>query len=338
MCSSDLDAQEVCAAIRRTVAEVSDADAAASVRIQYGGSVKAGTISAAANAKRYRVAEIALADRVPLVMMLEGAGFRADGRGHGTRTPTDMLAQARCSGRVPIVTAVLGASAGHGALVAPISDFAVMSAHASIFTAGPPVVLESLGESVTKEELGGPQVAIASGLIHNGADDNASGTASIIAMARAAAADRGRFARTLVFVAFAGEERGLLGSTHYTTAPTIPLGNTVAMINLGMVGRFRGTVDIAGLDSAPDLTEAVEAERVRVRLLMVKPMPCDNKVEFSLKQEGAGTRVTWAMSGAQPFMGKLVSVFSDCERMVGGQFEKGLGKLKSIVEKSSVHA
>ena len=97
------------------------------------------------------------------------------------------------------------------------------------------------------------------GEIHNGADDNASGTASIIAMARAAAADRGRFARTLVFVAFAGEERGLLGSTHYTTAPTIPLGNTVAMINLDMVGRFRGTVDIAGLDSAPDLTEAVEA-------------------------------------------------------------------------------
>ena len=85
--------------------------------------VKAGTISGAANAKRYRVAEIAVTDRVPLVMMLEGAGFRADGTGHGARTPTDMLAQARCSGRVPLVTAVLGASAGHGALVAPMSDF-----------------------------------------------------------------------------------------------------------------------------------------------------------------------------------------------------------------------
>jgi len=48
--------------------------------------VKAGTISGAANAKRYRVAEIAVTDRVPLVMMLEGAGFRADGKGHGTRT------------------------------------------------------------------------------------------------------------------------------------------------------------------------------------------------------------------------------------------------------------
>jgi acetyl-CoA carboxylase carboxyltransferase component len=135
--------------------------------------VKAGTISQAANAKRYRVAEIATNDRVPLVMMLEGAGFRADGRSHGGRSPTDLLAQARCSGRVPLITAVLGASAGHGALVAPISDFAVMSAHASIFTAGPPVVYESLGEQITKEDLGGPDVALASGLIHNVAVDDA---------------------------------------------------------------------------------------------------------------------------------------------------------------------
>jgi acetyl-CoA carboxylase carboxyltransferase component len=134
--------------------------------------VKAGTIGSSANAKRSRVAEIALADRVPLVMMLEGAGFRADGRSHA-RSPTDLIAQSRCSGRVPLVTAVLGASAGHGALVAPISDLSVMSSHASVFTAGPPVVLESLGEQITKEELGGPSMALPSGLIHNLAADDA---------------------------------------------------------------------------------------------------------------------------------------------------------------------
>ncbi len=134
--------------------------------------VKAGTISQSANSKRYRVAEIAVTDRVPLIMMLEGAGFRADGQRHA-RTPTDMLAQARCSGRVPLITAVLGASAGHGALVAPMSDFSVMSQQASIFTAGPPVVFESMGETITKEDLGGPKVALASGLVHNVADDDA---------------------------------------------------------------------------------------------------------------------------------------------------------------------
>ena len=120
----------------------------------------AGTISHTANSKRYRAAELALRDRVPLVMMLDGAGFRADGKAYG-RAPTDLLSQSRCSGHVPLITAVLGSSAGHGALVAPMSDFSVMSAHAAIFTAGPPVVLESLGETVTKEELGGPGVAIA---------------------------------------------------------------------------------------------------------------------------------------------------------------------------------
>ena len=135
--------------------------------------VKAGTISSASNSKRYRAAEIARTDRVPLVMLLDGAGFRADGRSH-SRSPTDLLAQARCSGRVPMVAAVLGSSAGHGALVAPVSDFTVMSRHAAIFTAGPPVVHESLGETISKEELGGPAVAVASGVVHNVADDDAS--------------------------------------------------------------------------------------------------------------------------------------------------------------------
>src|SRR5581483_7038715 len=58
------------------------------------------------------------------------------------------------------------------ALVAPMSDFAVMVEHATIFTAGPPVVLESMGEQITKEDLGGPPVAVASGLVHNVAPDD----------------------------------------------------------------------------------------------------------------------------------------------------------------------
>jgi peptidase M28-like protein len=87
------------------------------------------------------------------------------------------------------------------------------------------------------------------GEVHNGADDNASGTASVIEMARAAMADRARFPRTLIFVTFAGEERGLLGSTHYVRSPApIPIGNTVVMLNLDMVGRSRGAVDVSGLD------------------------------------------------------------------------------------------
>jgi Peptidase family M28 len=100
------------------------------------------------------------------------------------------------------------------------------------------------------------------GEIHNGADDNASGTASVIEVARAAMADRARFPRTLIFVTFAGEERGLLGSAHYVAAPPVSTANTVAMLNLDMVGRSRGAVDVSGLDNGPlknDLMAAAQA-------------------------------------------------------------------------------
>src|ERR1700742_2733143 len=129
----------------------------------------AGSIGPGGNSKRYRIAELAVRDRVPLVMLLDGAGFRPTG-GHYGRTPTDLLAQTRCSGRIPTVAAVLGPSAGHGALVAPVCDFRIMSANGTIFTAGPPVVKESTGEDISKEDLGGPGVALPSGVIHNFAE------------------------------------------------------------------------------------------------------------------------------------------------------------------------
>ena len=140
--------------------------------------VLGGTIAGGSNAKRYRIAELALQRRVPLIMLLEGAGHRPDDRSQG-RHPTDLGIQARCSGRVPLVTGVLGPSAGHGALIAPMSDFAVMTEQAAIFTAGPPVVKESTGEDVGKDELGGPGVALPSGLVHNVATDDADALAQI---------------------------------------------------------------------------------------------------------------------------------------------------------------
>src|SRR5271167_4686497 len=131
----------------------------------------AGSIGPGGNSKRYRIAELAVRNRIPLVMLLDGAGFRPTG-GHYGRTPTDLLAQAQCSGRVPTVAAVLGPSAGHGALVAPVSDFRIMSRQGAIFTAGPPVVKESTGEDISKEDLGGPDVALPSGVIHNVGEDD----------------------------------------------------------------------------------------------------------------------------------------------------------------------
>lgn len=75
--------------------------------------------------------------------------------------------------------------------------------------------------------------------IHYGADDNASGTTALLELARRYAAQKNRVGRRLVFIAFSGEERGLLGSIHYTKNPLFPLKDTVAMLNLDMVGRVR---------------------------------------------------------------------------------------------------
>ena len=75
------------------------------------------------------------------------------------------------------------------------------------------------------------------GRVHNGADDNASGTAMLIQIAARLAASPP--ARTVVFIGFSGEELGLLGSSYYVHQPIYPLATTIAMINLDMVGRLR---------------------------------------------------------------------------------------------------
>ncbi|MGH7410480.1 MAG: M20/M25/M40 family metallo-hydrolase, partial [Candidatus Methylomirabilis sp.] len=74
--------------------------------------------------------------------------------------------------------------------------------------------------------------------VHPGADDNASGVVALVALARAFVAAGGA-KRTLVFVAFSGEEVGMLGSSHYVKQPPMPIERTVAMINLDAVGRLK---------------------------------------------------------------------------------------------------
>lgn len=73
--------------------------------------------------------------------------------------------------------------------------------------------------------------------VHNGADDNASGVAVLLEVARALATGQ-RPARSIVFVAFTGEESGLLGSAYHVANPAVPLERTRAMLNMDMVGRL----------------------------------------------------------------------------------------------------
>jgi hypothetical protein len=97
------------------------------------------------------------------------------------------------------------------------------------------------------------------GQVHHGADDNASGTSGVLELARGLAARRGELKRSIVFVAFAGEETGLLGSSYYTQHPAVPLEQTLAMINLDTIGRIsRNKLYVGGVGTSPGFKKLVE--------------------------------------------------------------------------------
>jgi hypothetical protein len=97
------------------------------------------------------------------------------------------------------------------------------------------------------------------GEIHHGADDNASGTAGLLELARLFSRERALTRRTLVFVAFGGEEEGLVGSSHYVQNPARPLEQTVAMLNMDMIGRLRERVlNVGGVGTAAEWRKIVE--------------------------------------------------------------------------------
>jgi hypothetical protein len=111
--------------------------------------------------------------------------------------------------------------------------------------------------------------------IHNGADDNASGTAALIEVARRMAAAEARPSRSVLFLAFTGEEKGLWGSARYVAEPLLPLGNTTAMINMDMVGRLRNsTLTVYGTGSAEEWpTLLAEVNAAQPEPLVISPIP-----------------------------------------------------------------
>lgn len=107
---------------------------------------------------------------------------------------------------------------------------------------------------------GAGSLAPRQGAVHHGADDNASGVAGILELARTFVAQRPRPRRTIVFIAFGGEEEGLLGSNYYVNHPVVPMTNTVAMINLDMIGRLKNqSLVIGGVGTAPEWRSMIES-------------------------------------------------------------------------------
>jgi carbon monoxide dehydrogenase subunit G len=93
----------------------------------------------------------------------------------------------------------------------------------------------------------------------------------------------------------------------------------------GFDGKKTGTGRIEIIDSAPP-------SKVVMRLLITKPIAADNRITFTLAPENNTTRVTWAMDGGVPLVGKLVHLVCNMDKMVGHDFESGLADLKVLAE------
>ncbi len=108
--------------------------------------------------------------------------------------------------------------------------------------------------------------------IHHGADDNASGTAGLLELAEYFSAHREYAKRSLLFLAFTGEELGLLGSDYYVKHPFIPLDSTITMINMDMVGRMKDSVLVVeGMGTSPKFESLVKKENRDSLVLKLKP-------------------------------------------------------------------
>jgi len=83
-----------------------------------------------------------------------------------------------------------------------------------------------------------------------------------------------------------------------------------------------------------EITEANPPARLVLALNFLKPFKASNVVEFSLEPQGDSTSLTWAMTGAVPFMFKIMHVLMNMDKMVGKDFEAGLANLKAVTEKS----
>jgi len=129
------------------------------------------------------------------------------------------------------------------------------------------------------------------GKIHPGADDNASGTAGVLELARLLAPRKGHLQRGILFADFAGEELGLLGSAEWVKEPTLPLGKAVAMINMDMIGRIKDEkVFIGGTGTGATFKDLLDEEK--------------GKFPFHFEYSASG----YAASDHTSFVGKKIPV------------------------------
>jgi hypothetical protein len=185
-------------------------------------------------------------------------------------------------GQVPLKN-VVGVLPGNGPLA---KEYVVISSH-----------LDHLGYGGAFGSL----ARLKRPVIHHGADDNGSGSTSVMELARRFAAIPDRQGRTLVFITFSGEEMGLIGSQYYASHPLFPIADTVADLNLDMVGRLRAAREgekefllVEGANTGKDYKDLVEGLNKKYDFLLKygRGVP-GNSDHFSFYQKNIPVLFFW---------------------------------------------
>jgi hypothetical protein len=102
---------------------------------------------------------------------------------------------------------------------------------------------------------------------------------------------------------------------------------------VGAISKWVGNKKVG--EGQMTISESRPNEAIGMKLEFIKPFASKADVQFSFKQEAHQTSVTWSMSGQNNFMAKAFCLFMNMDKMIGGDFERGLGNLKALVENQS---
>ncbi len=114
--------------------------------------------------------------------------------------------------------------------------------------------------------------------------------------------------------------------------PTMKVTYSGAASGKGAVYEWQGNNQVG--EGRMEILESTPS-KVSIELDFLKPMSARDSATFTLNPSGTSTNVTWAMDGTVPFVGKIFHLFMNMDKMVGGQFDKGLGDLKAAAEAPS---
>lgn len=99
---------------------------------------------------------------------------------------------------------------------------------------------------------------------------------------------------------------------------------------IGAIFRWAGNQEVG--EGSMTITDSRPSDLIRIKLEFLRPFEATNTAQVTFKPAGNQTTVTWSMEGENNFIGKAVCLFMNMDKMVGGQFEKGLAQMKSVVE------